>query len=881
MADKEKDFFSKYFNAVIEDFETIRNLSVIGQKKALSLEKITIPLDLSEKTGEQEIPTKRDRDVNPEISGEKQREMEYRSGSPERKGRVLDVDTAVRNHPWLVVVGPPGSGKTTMLKYLTLKICKENINKQEKIKIPIPVRLREFVQGTNSLRDYINDVFEKFGFPKAKKFIEKDLGQGKCMLLLDGFDELIGRKTQSKVSQEIHRFIKKYDRCRVLVTSRFAASLEDLQDFTRLEILEFNNNQIKRFITNWFGPSDKVKANVLLNLLMNNKDLEAFAKNPLMISIIAILIDTDYELLYKRSDLYKRMIDIMLGEWDAQKKIRNHFSLRTKKLILRKIAFRNHSRQRRTMTEKEILEEIERHSFWIGYEKEKSRLLLEEISQRSYILRQLFKDTYDFLHIFFQEYFTALELIEQEDGNDIIQLHLSDPWWEKVILLYAGMKRDVSPLINIIRKEKPEDIFHSNLMLAGKCIAEAEYTDLFLKDGVTQEIWHLYNTSDFQLLKERAIAVLARLKPRHIIDELVNQLTDEDHQVRRWAAETLGLIGSSEVLPALIMILAKDSESKIRSYAASALGKIRNTEAVRPLINVLNVDKENEVRKSAADALGLIGSSEALPALIKTLTMDHDSNVRGGAAEAIGEIGSTEPIPQLIQALSTEKESSVRWRTAMALGKLQGTDAHDLLIEALMNDKDKEVRESAAESLGQIGSAECISALIKALSYDNDADVRGSAAYALGLIRSKEATPSLIRALITDTNGEVRGRAAYALGRIKQTEAIPYLIAVFNTHKESIIRGNAAYALGEIGGVESIPFLIQALTLDKDSYVRYRAAEVLGSIGNVITIQPLKIALEDEGSYYGWRVKDKALEALEKISRRFHVRITWTANKGE
>jgi len=193
--------------------------------------------------------------------------------------------------------------------------------------------------------------------------------------------------------------------------------LEDLQGFTRLEILEFTNNQIKRFITNWFGPYDKVKANVLLNLLMNNKDLEAFAKNPLMISIIAVLIKTDYELLYKRSDLYKRMIDIILGEWDAQKKIRNHFSLRTKKLILRKIASRNHSRQRRTMTEKEILEEIERHSFWIGYEKEKSRLLLEEISQRSYILRQLFKDTYDFLHIFFQEYFTALELIEQEDGN--------------------------------------------------------------------------------------------------------------------------------------------------------------------------------------------------------------------------------------------------------------------------------------------------------------------------------------------------------------------------------------------------------------------------------------------------------------------------------
>jgi HEAT repeat protein len=68
-------------------------------------------------------------------------------------------------------------------------------------------------------------------------------------------------------------------------------------------------------------------------------------------------------------------------------------------------------------------------------------------------------------------------------------------------------------------------------------------------------------------------------------------------------------------------------------------------------------------------------------------------------------------------------------------------------------------------------------------------------------------------------------------------------------------------------------FLIQALTTDKDPYVRYRAAEVLGNIGNVMSIQPLKTALKDKGSYYGWEVKNKAYEALEKISRRLQVKI--------
>lgn len=879
MADKEIELFVKYSNALRIDSETINDLSFMGNDEELSFEKIYVPVKLSEKQEEQKIPEKKN--IYKEISSKKQTDPKHIPGLLLREEKVPDVDTAVRNHARLIVSGPMGAGKTMMLKHLVRKYCNENIAKQQPVRVPVPIILREFARGKKGLREYINDIFEKYGLPGAKRYIEKALSQGKCVLLLDGFDEIPGRKEQQKISDEIHRFLKKYDRCRLLVTCRDTCDLESLQDFTRLELMEFDNNQVKKLINNHFFPFKKGVGDALLDLLSKNRDIEAITKNPLMLSIIAALYYGDNGLPRKRYELYEKILDITLSEWDAQKKIRNRFSLRIKKLILRKIALRNHSRQRRTMTEKEILEEIERHSFWIGFEKEKSRCLLEEICQRSYILKQLFKDTYAFSHLSFQEYFTALELAEQEDGINTITAHLSEPWWQEVVLFFAGVKKDVSPLINSIREEKTEDIFHTNLIVAGKCMAEAECTDLLAKEEITRELWHLYNTSDFQLLKERAISVLSPLGPGKIISELEDQLTDEDPRTRQLAAVTLGLIGSEEVLPALMMVLVKDSDSGIRGCAASALGKIRSTEAVQPLINVLNVDKDSEVRKSAAAALGSIGSDKALPALMKTLTMDSSSNVRGSAVEAIGEIGCTAPITDLIRVLAAEKESSVRWRTAMAVGKLQGTDASELLIDALANDRDKEVRESAAEGLGLIGSSECTTALIKALSYDDDADVRGSAAYALGLIGSKEALPELIRTLITDKNGEVRGRAAFALGRIKHTEAIPYLIAVFNTHKESIIRGNATYALGEIGGADSIPFLIQALTLDKDSYVRYRAAEVLGSIGNVITIQPLKSALQDEGSYYGWRVKDKAFEALEKISKRFHVRITWTANKGE
>ena len=808
----------------------------------------------------------------------KLREFDQESHPGVETERVIEPGTAVNNYQLLVILGGAGLGKTTLLKYLTLTYCKKNIEKQvlrewKHNLIPIPIILREFLESAKCLRDYIDTVFGKYGRPIAKKLVEKDLKGGKCILLLDGFDELITRNNQEAVTNEIFAFIDRYHECKIVVTARTSGYHGELLGFTRFEVMEFDDNQVKEFINKRFAGSGRQKAETMLQLLKDNEDIKNLAKNPLILSIIAHCQE-DNEVVHKRADIYKRIIEVLLGEWDAHKKIPSQFTPDKKRYFLRKLAAFNHRRGRRTITEKEILEEIDKYSLLPGLKKEECRPFFEEIWQRSYILKQLFIDTYEFLDLSFQGYFTALELTGREDGIAAIIDHLPGSWWEGPILLYSGVSASADPLVKQIQKQ-PEDIFYSNLVLSGKCIAEARSIDPLLKEEIVRELWSLYNTSEFILLREKALAVLSRVKPRRIVDLLVDQLTltDKELYIRRRAAETLGSIGSAEILPVLIMVLVKETETRIRSYAAISLGKIGSSEAIGPLIGVLHTDKDSEVRKSAAEALGLIGSPGVLPELVKVLTTDKDKQVRIGAAEALGKIKGDMTVSQLIRTFAAEKDSSVRWRIAMSLGKLGGNDARDLLIKTLSNDEAREVRESAAEALGLIGSEECISHLIRALVLDKEADVRGSAAYALGVMRSTEAFPELVKILITDPNGEVRGRAAYALGQLRNLAAIPYLAIALNTHQASIIRGNATFALGQIAGVEAIPFLTQALALDKDAYVRFRAAEVLGGIGDAMTIPPLKAALADDGNYYGWKVKDKVMEALEKISQRLQVRI--------
>jgi hypothetical protein len=368
--------------------------------------------------------------------------------------------------------------------------------------------------------------------------------------------------------------------------------------------MEFDDKQIELFIQNWFGASDPDKAKSMQAAIKANEQLKALARNPLMIAIIAIIHEEDRELPQRRADLYERCVDVLLSKWDVQKRLKNKYTADKKEFILRKLAFYCHSNNKRSMTEKEVMQEMLMYLSQIQLKKGDAKPLLDEIWQRSYLLRQISMDSYDFLHLSFQEYFSALELKEQEDGISTIIGHLEEPWWEEPILLYAGMSKDATALVKRIQEEVPEDLFYSNLMLFGKCMADAEFTVPSLRDTIVNELWSLYQTAEFAPLREKAIGVLALIKPDSIIDSLINDLAAKESSVRERAAYALGEIGSEKAVEPLISALSRAEESDVQRSAAYALGGIGSEKAVEPLITALTTAKERDVQRSAAYALG-------------------------------------------------------------------------------------------------------------------------------------------------------------------------------------------------------------------------------------------------------------------------------------
>ena len=183
----------------------------------------------------------------------------------------------------LLILGEPGSGKTTTLLDLARKLIE---NAEQKISTePIPVVFNLSSWGTSkSLFDWlVKELSEKYQIPR--KIGKAWLEENRLLPLLDGFDEIAEPYRQNCIIA-INEFIEGYGLPGVVVCSRIT-EYTNLPNRLRLNaaicVQPLTDKQIDLYIQNAIGKDKTLKA-----LLKKDDLLYNLAKTPLFLSILCL-----------------------------------------------------------------------------------------------------------------------------------------------------------------------------------------------------------------------------------------------------------------------------------------------------------------------------------------------------------------------------------------------------------------------------------------------------------------------------------------------------------------------------------------------------------------------------------------------------------------
>ncbi len=918
-----------YFEQLANWFDDVKfaGISVPGQEveKSEKLANIFVMPDVVE-----DVSTGGDFEQDLLLGGTGELERELLANTTGRKFLASELLTQSQSQKF-VILGAPGSGKTTLMSYFAVMLAERQPQflglDPETDWLPILIRMRDLARHPDkSILEYARIFAEKTMAVKTLPtgFFEHWLEDGRALILLDGLDEVAEEGKRYDVVRRIENFLGQFERNRAIITSRPAGYRRDFfrtEEFPHYQMQSFNDEKISAFINNWYDSrfKDKVEAErrkeSLQKALDDNDRIKLLARNPLLLTIIALIHRYQAVLPKERHRLYDKAVETLLISWDANKELSSDGRLKYLGLddlsrLMELLAYWVHTQgnvgngEGGTLIDKdELISQLSREikglkQVQLYQAKEEAERFVDLIRERTGLLNEQGQDCYAFVHKTFQEYLSAEEIDYQLENEfdfgiilNAIREHLHDAHWREVLLLLIAQqkpKNSAKAIRAVLNNgSEYEEWLHRDLFFAGNCLAEnpkgLRSVDGELVQEILERLVELEMSSKEQVgenVHEQVFQILCsfyetdfEVQALEMLKERANLIDEE--RLLLYQAE----LGEKNEVITILLARLQDEKPFVRGWAVYTLGILGNSSQTgnesRMALQAKFRENKSSVRRITSYTLGNLGNSSqtVVSSLLAMLRSEKDSEVRGWLAYTLGNLGnSSQTVVSSLLALLQDEDSEVRWSAADALGNLGNTS--ETVVSALLESlKDSSAtRYKAAWALSKLSynSKTLVNQLLELLQ-KSDSSFYAGAADTLGQLNDKSEI--VINALLTrleDRDASVRVRTAEALVNLDNSSPI-----IFNTLVELLedenflVRKVATRTLGEFVNSSNTYTAVSALLLrlkDSNPYVRWSAATALSKLVNssntvVTALLPL---LEDENFF----ARRKAALALGKLGKK-------------
>ena len=349
----------------------------------------------------------------------------------------------------MVLVGDPGTGKTTLLYQIAARIAQSSVFGDDAL-LPVLISLSEFAKeyarGTcTDLRQFVEAQVTRAGLPSIESALKVAINEGRFLLLADGLDEVAESEREAVVGL-IESALNESKGNIGVVTSR-RVGFRGCSGFRLLEIVPLSLQKQRHLLIRICGEA---KAKAILMEIGARSELRELCTVPMMLTVIALVarqsegVDADFFRRY--SKLFQQAIELLLeGRHRGGRGVVDSYAaeaaMATLSFDLHRIAETSEVYSRQQLEHE--LASID-HNVLRAWNS--PRHFVRDVSENSGIIFPI--DTalsnYRYIHRTFREYLAAnhISKMPPEERFEFVKTILGDSTWSEVLVIMAGLVSD-------------------------------------------------------------------------------------------------------------------------------------------------------------------------------------------------------------------------------------------------------------------------------------------------------------------------------------------------------------------------------------------------------------------------------------------------------